>query len=1397
MRHFSLVILAIALFAAQPVAAKTTWDDLLDRQFADIRSIVKTYCLECHSSTEQAGELELERFTSLNAVRKDVKPWLEIIRQLETGEMPPKDHLPPSADQRKFLIDWTRRMLDSESRARAGDPGHVPLHRLSNTEYNNTICDLTGVDLQPASEFPADGAAGEGFTNAAEALAMSPSMMFKYMDAANEVAAHAQLLPDGFRFSRTKTQRDWTDESLAKLRKFYWKFTRDGDLPLKPYITALVRHRRELTAGNIRIEEIGRNEELSPEYLTVVWEALNGKASSYPLDRVRTRWRNATEEDIDAIVLEISSWFESLWETVRVGSYVSPTRRTPKDPEFRESDLIKLRVEPTPGQSEVVLYLVSRDLGSNFRENTNSGGYVVWHNPHFEGDNSPSLALADYESYGAIFEMDYSVLFAQSQQYLAAAIEAANNKQLSLNELARKHSLDATLLERWITVLEVKPRDGTGSVAGPGRVVPAVSLKLLDEAASDVARTAIKGWKSTGAELPIVLSNASGTTEFVPGRISPHTIAVHPLPEEFVATVWKSPIKGTIRITGNVSHAHSSCGNGIAWWVEKQSVARSVVIAEGAVDLGKAAEVDSQEINIEPNDLIFLAIDAKNRSHECDLTEIKMTVTEIVTDVERASGAKGRVWDLATDIADNINIGNPQADKFGNPDVWRFVQGASRGSFGPSGDQAMLANSILAEWRRAAADPEKADETELIARKLQSLLTSPRPARDKPAERVLYDSLVSPDGNLLKGIDPSHLMRLAGRSAADKKTQFGLPKIRFGAHPLDFPVDIRSLVLPINEVTEIHLPAELFRSRTFVVEGKLDSSSDQQVVQFQVLTSPPEAESVLDMASPVVATTHGRGHRQLLAGLSEFRHIFPPNICYPHVIPLDEVVCLKTFHREDEPLIRLFLNNEQTRELQRLWDEHRFVTKFPVVENEYLPLFIGFVTQDQPKELVKFFEDKRPEFRQWADDFERDFEAAAPRQLNQLLEFAAQAYRRPLTAAEQGGLNRLYGALRQKHFTHEKAFRGVLARVLISPSFLLHLERSPPGTEASTITDWELASRLSYFLWSSMPDSELRQISAEGRLHEPEVLSAQVRRMLSDHRTRALAVEFGTQWIHVRGFDEFDEKNETLFPSFDSQLRKAIYEESILFFQDLFQNDRSVSEILDADYTFLNQRLAEHYGIPDVLGDHWRKVDGVRKYGRGGILAMASVQSKQAGASRTSPVLRGNWVAETLLGEKLPRPPKNVPQLPEEETGNGGLTMREIVEKHVSAAECAVCHQRIDPFGFAFEKYDPIGRLRETDRGGLPVRSHAKLRDGTEFDGLDGLRDYLVTQKGLQIRRLFCQRLLGYALGRSVTISDRVLIDEMMANPNEHDAKLTNLVLAIVLSKQFRMIRGSDFVEER
>jgi hypothetical protein len=279
----------------------------------------------------------------------------------------------------------------------------------------------------------------------------------------------------------------------------------------------------------------------------------------------------------------------------------------------------------------------------------------------------------------------------------------------------------------------------------------------------------------------------------------------------------------------------------------------------------------------------------------------------------------------------------------------------------------------------------------------------------------------------------------------------------------------------------------------------------------------------------------------------------------------------------------------------------------------------------------------------------------------------------------------------------------------------------------------------------------------------------------------------------VRDVAELDEKSERHFPEFVS-LRGAMQEEVERFFTDLFTGDRAVLSLLDADHTFVNGPLARFYGLK-VEGEDWRRVDGLRAAGRGGVLGMGATLAKQSGASRTSPILRGNWLSEVVLGEKLPRPPKGVPVLPEE--APAGLTERQLIERHSSDPACARCHQRIDPYGFSLEGFDAIGRRRERDAAGLPVVTATTLPGGVAVDGLDGLRGHLATARADDFRRQFCRKLLGYALGRAVQLSDRPLVDAMIAKLKAEEDRVGSVVEAIVLSRQFREIRGRDHESQR
>ncbi len=529
---------------------------------------------------------------------------------------------------------------------------------------------------------------------------------------------------------------------------------------------------------------------------------------------------------------------------------------------------------------------------------------------------------------------------------------------------------------------------------------------------------------------------------------------------------------------------------------------------------------------------------------------------------------------------------------------------------------------------------------------------------------------------------------------------------------------------------------------------------------------------------------------RLERGFDAFRSVFPAAVAYMQIVPVDEAVTLTLYHREDEALRRLVLDAAQTARIDRLWDELHFISHDALTQVDAFAQIMEYATQDGDPRLLEPY---RKPINDRAAAFRRALVDAEPRQLDAVLAMAARAYRRPLSDAESHDLRKLYNTLRGQSIPHDEALRLTLARVFVAPAFLYRIEKAAPGDQAAPVSDWELASRLSYFLWSSLPDDALRSAAADSALHDPDAIAAQARRLLRDEKVRRLAIEFACQWLGVYEFDTLDEKSERHFPTF-AALRGPMYEETIRFFTDLFQRDLSVLSILDADHTFVNDSLARHYGIANVNGPDWRRIDGIRASGRGGILGLSTTLAKQSGASRTSPILRGNWVSEVLLGEKLPRPPKGVPQLPEDEAATQGMTVRQLVEQHTQDARCAGCHARIDPFGFALEAFDPIGRKREKDLGDRPVDTHTRLPDGAEIDGLDGLRQYLLTTGRDAFLRQFCRKLLGYALGRPVQLSDDPLLDAMTHDLETHDYRVSAAIETIVRSRPFREIRGRETV---
>lgn len=1085
--------------------------DTIRTQFdSEIRPILSRYCLHCHSTKDREGELDLERFQSFEAVRRDSRVWQSVLALLARGEMPPEGNEQPTPDDARQLRAWVQRYLDAEAEVRAGDPGPVVLRRLNNAEYTYTIRDLTGVALDPTREFPADGAAGEGFTNTGNALVMSPALLRKYLDAGKETASHAVLLPDGFRFSPHTSRRDWTDEIIAQIRGFYGKFAdsadlangevvgnlnvyvdsrlgRAGRLPIERYFTATIAERDALSTGAKTIERVAAERGLNARYLDTIWSTLSATSSSRSsrlLVDLRALWKTAKlDDDAARLVAEVATWQRALWKFNPIG-------------------------------------LLGR-----------TGGPSRWLEP----------------------------------------------------------------------------------------VTPLVEQQELRLAMPEIEKDA----PSTEVLLSLVVSDAGD------GNL-----------QDFV--VFQQP---------------------------------------------------------------------------------------------------------------------------------RFVA---------------------------------KERDDVLLRDLRMVLRDASPAEDQGA--------------------PSQEKTTEG-------IEWGLDPARFGKHPNGTEIAADSLCVHAPAIVQFRLPADWAAGYQFVTTAALpEGTGDETSVQTDVVLGAPEQHSGLlpiqvavnyssvkqlfpehqevTFVRPVLVRKNGAVHQRLEATFDDHRHLFPAALCYSQIVPVDEMLTVTLFYREDDQFARLMLSDTQKSRLDRLWDELRYVSHSPLLHLDGLELFIeilaGSPSPEGPSQYEAILPLREP-YAQRAAAFRDELVETEPKQLDALVDFAARAYRRPLSNQESQALRTLYKDLRHQAMPHDEAFRLTLARVFTAPEFLYRLEERrsrddladnlpQDGSETDaaivhTVSEFDLASRLSYFLWSSTPDDILRDAADAGNLHTTDEILAQTRRMLKDDRARRLAVEFACQWLHLRDFDELDEKSGTQFPDF-AGLRQDMLEESIRFFTDLFQKNRSILSILDADHTFLNESLAAYYGVPDVKGDEWQRVSGVRNFGRGGILTQAAVLSKQSGAARTNPVIRGTFVFETLLGERMPRPPDNVPEIPD--AIPEGLTERALFEKHSSVAACAKCHVRIDPYGFALEHYDAVGRWRQKDVSGNTIDARTTVEDGTKIDGVAGLREYLLTERRDEFVRQFCRKLLGYSLGRAVQLSDEPLLQAMAERLAKEGYRASVAVEMIVSSDPFRKIRGKE-----
>lgn len=506
------------------------------------------------------------------------------------------------------------------------------------------------------------------------------------------------------------------------------------------------------------------------------------------------------------------------------------------------------------------------------------------------------------------------------------------------------------------------------------------------------------------------------------------------------------------------------------------------------------------------------------------------------------------------------------------------------------------------------------------------------------------------------------------------------------------------------------------------------------------------------------------------------------------------------YHRDDEFLSEYLIDPSTRKTLDDAWTD--LLTSF-----DYHDTFYHFVTQKY--EIEDHDRDISEIDLQWIDAIPSEpgtyirnlhegyhaatqsLSAAQDGHLADLLQFTQNAWRRKLSTLEADHILSYYRMLTTEHkLPHDQALRISIARILVSPSFIYRFEKGVKEPLVANASPDELATRLSFFLWSSLPDQELRESATSGILETEEGVQLQLERMLPDPKIRRFATEFFGQWFGFYQFDQFKGVDLERFPQFTSKLSAAMYEEAIAFFEHIVRHDRPIKDLLFADYTFLNSLLASHYEMSPTVApeDSFVKVDQIKDDHRGGLLQLGAILTATSAPLRTSPVKRGDWILRRVLGTPVPPPPADAGSIPADDILADGLTVRDRLEAHRQDPTCANCHSRIDPLGFALEHFDSVGRWREHYRDGQAIDDAGILSDGSRIQGMNGLHTYLADNGETFLRNL-TSKLLGYALGRAELISDQPLIDQISQDLNL-DSPFSELVLRIVTSRQFRTKRG-------
>ncbi len=641
----------------------------------------------------------------------------------------------------------------------------------------------------------------------------------------------------------------------------------------------------------------------------------------------------------------------------------------------------------------------------------------------------------------------------------------------------------------------------------------------------------------------------------------------------------------------------------------------------------------------------------------------------------------------------------------------------------------------------------------------------------------------------------------------------------FGVHPRGGDIGPNDFVTVGEETRFFELPVpEGARGIDLLVETELDLENGENcVVRCSVIEG--DDPKMLRVNSALLADPAGAPFQAWKTGVIEFARLLPqvshrepaPSDRDPIPFPFTNTYNTPErnffhtgvkYHRDDAFFTRYLLDEATRLRLDQAWMD--LLSSF-----EYHDILLRFTAEkfqhDIGDRAIATVDDAwmqtlPEEPRQFITRLKADYlrthqrlKLAEPAHINDVIAFASRAWRRSLTADEGKRLSEFYFELRRdQNLGHSDAVRGVIARIVVAPDFVFRAERPTQQAGIVALTGDELASRLSFLIWSSLPDAELRRAAAVGELRDPEHLARQARRMLRDLKARRFATEFFGQWLGFYQFDRFRGVDPERFPEFNDKLKTALHEEAVSFFEHIVRENRPVKEILFADYAFLSDEVARHYAIdaPGLTAVS-QKVAADQAPHRGGLFGLGAVLTVTSAPLRTSPVKRGDWILRRVLGTPVPPPPANAGSIAADDTPADGKTVRQRLEAHRQDATCVNCHSRIDPLGFALEHYDSLGRWRATYRNDEPIDDAIMLSGGAHVAGPEGLRRYMAQHQD-QFYRTLVAKLLAYSLGRGELASDRRLTEQMLAHANSGEGSLSDLIVDIVQSKQFRHRRGSS-----